>query len=158
MCTTMGMMNEIYKVSVVEELKSPCAFPLYAAARLVVQAHRPYLDRLGLTYPQYLIVKALKECDGLSVTQIADALFLDAGTVTPILKRLESRDVIIRERSKKDERTVLNYLTYEGKRLALESSEVPEQAMNRGLMRQDLIEPLIAEAQSLLVRLSPSAT
>ncbi|MBT6176690.1 MAG: MarR family transcriptional regulator, partial [Deltaproteobacteria bacterium] len=73
---------------------------------------------------------------------------------TPILKRLQSRGVILRERSKKDERTVLNYLTYEGERLALESSDVPVKAMNRGLMRQDLIEPLLNEARSLLVLLT----
>ena len=145
-------------MSPVEKQNPPSTFPLYAAARLVVQAHRPYHDILGLTYPQYLIVQALNESKGLSVTQIADALFLDAGTVTPILKRLQNRGVILRERSKKDERTVLNYLTHEGERLALESSEIPEKAMNRGLMRQDLVEPLIAEAKSLLAQLSLQPT
>ncbi|MBT6489156.1 MAG: MarR family transcriptional regulator [Deltaproteobacteria bacterium] len=148
------MMTQIYKLPPVEEETHPSTFPLYAAARLVVQAHRPYLDALGITYPQYLIVQTLRERNGQSVTEIADGLFLDAGTVTPILKRLQSRGVILRERSKKDERTVLNYLTYEGERLALESSDVPVKAMNRGLMRQDLIEPLLNEARSLLVLLT----
>ena len=134
--------------------KSPSSFPLYAAARLVVQAHRPYLDELGLTYPQYLIIQALKEESGLTVTQIADSLFLDAGTVTPILKRLQKRGVILRERSKKDERAVLNHLTLEGESLASRSSGIAAQALNRGLMRPELVEPLIEEAQSLLGHLT----
>ena len=148
------MMNETPLYSTDLTNTSPSSFPLYAAARLVVQAHRPYLDALGLTYPQYLIIQALKEESGLTVTEIADSLFLDAGTVTPILKRLQKRGVILRERSKKDERAVLNHLTLEGEALALRSGGVAAQALNRGLMRPELVEPLIEEAQALLGHLT----
>ena len=148
------MMNNIQTISADSTQNSPSSFPLYAAARLVVQAHRPYLDELGLTYPQYLIIQALKEQSGLTVTEIADSLFLDAGTVTPILKRLQKRGVILRERSKRDERAVLNHLTREGEMLAFRSADIAAQALNRGLMRPDLVTPLIEEAQSLLGHLT----
>lgn len=144
------MMNYTPTVSPEMNTKSPSSFPLYAAARLVVQAHRPYLDELGLTYPQFLILQSLNEQAGLTVTEIADQLFLDAGTVTPILKRLQKRGLILRERSRRDERAVLNQLTEEGRVLALRSSGVGTQALNRGLMRPELVEPLIEEAASLL--------
>ena len=156
LCNIQSMMNYTHTISTESEKKSPCSFPLYAAARLVVQAHRPYLDELGLTYPQYLIIQALSKESGLTVTQIADSLFLDAGTVTPILKRLQKRGVILRERSKKDERAVLNHLTDEGAILAFRSSGIAAQALNRGLMRPELVEPLIEEAQSLLGHLTVS--
>ena len=108
------------------------------------------MDELGLTYPQFLILQSLNEQAGLTVTEIADQLFLDAGTVTPILKRLQKRGLILRERSRRDERAVLNQLTEEGRVLALRSSGVGTQALNRGLMRPELVEPLIEEAASLL--------
>jgi len=130
------------------------SFPLYAVARLVVQAYRPYLDPVGLTYPQYLIIQALSDSDGLSVTQIADKLLLDAGTITPILKRLQTRGVVLRERSKKDERSVINHLSGEGRVLAHDTRSISELALNRGLMRSHQIKPLLDHAEYMLKQLT----
>jgi len=130
------------------------SFALYAAARLVVQSYRPYLDRLGVTYPQYMVIRHLHRFGSQTVTQIADQLYLDAGTVTPILKRLEKRDWLTRERSGEDERMVFNRLTPNGHTLALEASQVSRAALNRGRMREDWVKPLVSEAKTLLKHLA----
>jgi hypothetical protein len=92
-------------------LDQQLCFPLYAGARLVMQAYAPVLDELGLTYPQYLVLMVLWEQDGASVQQIGEKLFLDSGTLTPLLQRLAAAGFIRRERSARDERTVENWLT-----------------------------------------------
>ena len=130
------------------------SFALYAAARLVVQSYRPYLDALGVTYPQYMVIQHLHRGGPQTVTQIADKLYLDAGTVTPILKRLEKRGWLSRQRSTDDERMVFNRLTPNGHSLALEASKVSQSALNRGRLREDWVRPLVSEAKTLLQHLA----
>lgn len=125
-------------------------FALYAAARLVIQSYRPYLDQLGMTYPQYLIIQELEKENGITVADLSDRLFLDAGTVTPILKRLEARGWVQRERSKKDERVVINRLTDIGYVQAEKTRDVSESALNRGRLCPERVGPLVEEAQDLL--------
>jgi len=130
------------------------SFALYAAARLVVQSYRPYLDALGVTYPQYMVVRHLHHHGPQTVTQLADQLYLDAGTVTPILKRLEKRGWVTRQRSTSDERMVFNRLTPNGHTLALEASNISEAALNRGRMREEFVKPLVSQAKTLLKHLA----
>src|SRR4051812_33631946 len=85
-------------------------FPLYVAARLIVSAYRPLLGPLGLTYPQYLVMLALWEEDGLSVGALGERLHLDSGTLTPLLKRMERQELVKRSRSSADDRVVLIHL------------------------------------------------
>lgn len=107
-------------------LESQICFPLYAASRMMIQAYREPLEELSLTYPQYLVMLILWEKDGLTVSQIGEKLFLDSGTLTPMLKRLEANNFIKRNRSDKDERKVEIELTYPGKSLKAKAAHIPE--------------------------------
>ena len=100
-------------------------FQFYVASRLISQAYREPLEELGLTYPQYLVMLVLWEKDGQMVSQIGDKLQLDSGTLTPLLKRLESVNLIKRVRSESDERKVEIELTYPGN-FASQSTTYPE--------------------------------
>lgn len=94
----------------------PC-FSLYAASRAVVQTYRTVLAEAGLTYPQYLVLVALAQSDGMAVHELGDAMLLDSGTLSPLLRRLEARGVVTRQRKAGDERVVTVWLTPEGRRL-----------------------------------------
>jgi DNA-binding MarR family transcriptional regulator len=107
-------------------LDNQVCFPLYAAARAVMQAYQPLLAALGLTYPQYLVLLVLWEEDGLSVTQIGRRLHLDSGTLTPLLKRLAQAGLVRRARATRDERVVQVFLTAAGRRLERRAQEVPQ--------------------------------
>lgn len=111
-------------------LENQICFPLYAASRMMIQAYREPLEELGLTYPQYLVMLVLWEKDGLTVSQIGEQLFLDSGTLTPVLKRLEANHFIKRNRSDKDERKVEIELTYPGKSLKAKAAQIPEKILS----------------------------
>src|SRR3954447_20856924 len=96
-------------------LENQLCFALHAASRAMTAAYQPLLDALGITYPQYLVLLLLWEQDGVRVSQLGERLHLDSGTLTPLLKRLESRHVLERRRSTDDERVVEVFLTAEGK-------------------------------------------
>jgi DNA-binding MarR family transcriptional regulator len=95
-------------------LSNQICFAVYSTAHAFNRVYKPLLDRLGLTYPQYLVMLVLWERDGLSVKEIGERLFLDSGTLTPLLKRLEAVHLVKRTRSKADERQVLVALTARG--------------------------------------------
>lgn len=107
-------------------LNNDPGFQFYVASRLISQAYREPLEELGLTYPQYLVMLVLWEKDGQMVSQIGDKLQLDSGTLTPLLKRLESVNLIKRVRSESDERKVEIELTYPGKSLQVKAQHIPE--------------------------------
>lgn len=106
-------------------------FALYSASRAFTRAYGPILEPLGLTYPQYLVMLALWERDGRSVSDLGDALALDSGTLTPLLKRLEAAGHIVRSRSTEDERVVIIELTAAGKKLEQRGQHVPHELMKR---------------------------
>jgi DNA-binding MarR family transcriptional regulator len=106
-------------------LDQQICFPLYAAARAMMQAYQPLLSKLGLTYPQYLVLMVLWETDGLSVKALGERLYLDSGTLTPLLKRLEEAGLLRRARAAHDERVVEVFLSTEGKRLKRRAEEIP---------------------------------
>lgn len=95
-------------------LDSQLCFAFYAATRAITRVYREFLDPLGITYPQYLVLLVLFEDDGLTVSQIGSRLMLDSGTLTPLLKRLEAMGVVERSRGADDERTVHIRLTDKG--------------------------------------------
>ena len=107
-------------------LADQLCFPLYAAARAIQQQYRPLLSALGLTYPQYLVMLVLWEEDGLSVSGIGAKLHLDSGTLTPLLKRMEKAGLLVRRRSRQDERVVTIHLTEAGTALRDRAQQVPE--------------------------------
>ncbi|MFI6046820.1 MarR family winged helix-turn-helix transcriptional regulator [Nocardia sp. NPDC051321] len=106
-------------------LDEQLCFPLYAASRAMTAVYRPKLERLGLTYPQYLVMLALWEQDGRSVGEVCHALALDSGTLSPLLKRLEAAGLVRRQRAEDDERRVDIQLTERGRDLRAEARGIP---------------------------------
>ena len=107
-------------------LDNQICFAIYSTAHAFNRVYKPLLDRLGLTYPQYLVMLVLWERDGVPVKDIGERLFLDSGTLTPLLKRLEAAGLIKRTRSTEDERQVLIALTSQGQALREKARTVPQ--------------------------------
>lgn len=102
-------------------------FPLYAASRAVIRRYHPYLSALELTYTQYIAMMALWESSPQSIKELGERLYLDTGTLTPLLKAMEKKGLIRRSRSEKDERSVLVSLTESGAALREKALAVPAQ-------------------------------
>ncbi len=100
-------------------------FQLYAASRALTALYRPLLEPLGLTYPQYLVMVVLWENEPLNVKRLGEKLFLDSGTLTPLLKKLEGQGLVSRQRSPADERQVLIGLTPPGRALRQSAESIP---------------------------------
>lgn len=137
-------------------------FPLWAAARRIVGLYRPALDPLGLTYTQYVVMLALWERDAVTVKELGERLFLDSGTITPVLKKLEAQGWVARRRSSDDERVVIVSLTSEGGALKTAAAYVPEQVASCVKLSQDdavalhrILYKLLSE--EALVRCAPSS-
>lgn len=131
------------------KLENQLCFPVYGASRLITREYQPFLDKLKITYPQYLVLLVLWEHDNQPVNDIAKKLILNTNTITPLLKRMEQQGLIIRKRSDVDERKVLVQLTEAGVNLKAEASQIPEELARR-LSDSDLkIEELIRLKQSL---------
>ncbi len=121
-------------------LDEQLCFALYAASRAMVQAYTPELDRLGITYPQYVAMMVLWEHGATSVKHLGERLMLDSGTLTPLLKRLEQQGFVTRTRSTEDERVVIVELTAQGRRLRDRARAVPEKiACKSGLSPAELV-------------------
>ncbi len=108
------------------KLENQLCFPLYAAAKEIVRKYKPFLDELDLTYTQYITMMVMWEERCITVTKLGEKLFLDSGTLTPLLKKLEQKKYISRQRSKEDERTLDVTLTSEGLALRDKALSVPE--------------------------------
>ncbi len=106
-------------------LENQLCFPLYAASREVVKRYRPYLEPLGLTYTQYIAMMVFWELKQCSVKELGEKLYLDSGTLTPVLKSLEAKGFVRRYRSTEDERVLLVEVTPEGEALRDKALEVP---------------------------------
>ena len=110
-------------------LENQFCFALYSASHAMTKTYKPMLDRLGLTYPQYLVMLVLWEQDAILVKDIGARLFLDSGTLTPLLKRLEGNGLLSRNRDPHDERQVRIVLTDEGRELRAQAEAIPEQVL-----------------------------
>ena len=106
-------------------LKNQLCFPLYAVSRQIIRAYKPYLDPLDLTYTQYITLLALWEKDDVTVKELGQTLFLDSGTLTPLLKKMEKQGLVQRQRSLEDERTVRIALTDAGRDLQHQAADIP---------------------------------
>lgn len=118
---------EYYNPDEALRLENQLCFPLYACARKVVSQYTPFLKPLGITYTQYLVFMLLWAEDGLSVGDLCSRLYLDSGTLTPMLKKMEEKNLVERRRSKDDERVVRIYLTEEGKKMKEKAAAIPLQ-------------------------------
>jgi DNA-binding MarR family transcriptional regulator len=136
-------------------LDAQLCFPLYLASRLVVNAYRPLLEPLDLTYPQYLVLLVLWEHDGASVGAIGERLSLDSGTLTPLLKRLAKQGLIARRRQTEDDRVVENWLTAEGKALRARANHIPVELLCRAELTLDDVVQMKGMLEVLIERLRP---
>ena len=107
------------------KIENQLCFPLYAAARAVTSLYTPYLKELNLTYTQYIVMLVLWEKDGVTVGEICKKLMLDNGTVSPLLKKMSALGYLERNHSKDDERSVLIYLTEQGRALQEQAKDIP---------------------------------
>ena len=107
-------------------LDQQLCFALYAASLAMTKTYKPLLAPLGLTYPQYLAMLVLWQCDGITVSQLGERLTLDSGTLTPLLKRLAALGLLQRQRDPQDERRVLLRLTAAGQALRAQALAVPQ--------------------------------
>lgn len=109
------------------KLENQLCFPLYAAAKEVVNRYKPFLDAIDLTYTQYIAMMVLWEYKRIGVKDLGSRLYLDSGTLTPLLKRLEAKGFVRRERSSEDERAVNISITEVGETLKEKAREIPVQ-------------------------------
>jgi DNA-binding MarR family transcriptional regulator len=109
------------------KLENQLCFPLYACSKEIIRRYKPFLDPLDLTYTQYIALMVLWEKKSVTVKALGDCLYLDSGTMTPVLKKLESKGYISRTRSTEDERSVVVSLTEKGEALKEQAMHIPGQ-------------------------------
>jgi len=137
-------------------LENQLCFSLYATTIAVNRLYKPMLDKLGLTYPQYLVLSTLWEQDGLPVSAIADRLSLDSSMITPLLKRLEAAGFVTRQRNPKDERQVIVRLTAKGRSLNHETACLTDALLERSGMTPEKLTRLNDQVQALKAALEQS--
>ena len=111
------------------KLSKQLCFPLYACARETIKLYTPHLDRLGLTYTQYITMMVLWERRSLTAKELGRILYLDSGTLTPLLKKLEAKNLLTRKRSEADERNLIVTITEAGDALQDEALHIPDEMM-----------------------------
>jgi len=137
------------------KLDKQLCFSVYVLHREIMQAYRPILNDIGLTYPQYITMMTLWQQDNVTVNQLGETLQLDSGTLTPLLKRLETKSFLTRTRSKEDERVVKIELTTEGRSLKEKASCVPIQILESLQMGMDDMQQLKALADKVVQKIKP---
>lgn len=108
------------------KIENQICFPLYACSREIIKQYKPFLDEIDLTYTQYIAMMVLWEHKTMNVKTMGEILFLDSGTLTPVLKKLESKGLVSRQRSTKDERNLVVTITDAGEELKEKAVAVPE--------------------------------
>ncbi|GAB3748884.1 MarR family winged helix-turn-helix transcriptional regulator [Spirosoma pomorum] len=135
-------------------LDEQACFPVYALSRLITKTYQPLLERIGLTYPQYLVMMLVWEHREISVKEIGQKLYLDTGTLTPLLKLLEQKQLISRRRDPRDERSVLIGLLPSGRDLHEQARQIPEELAQRFSLKHDEVAILRRELTHLITLLS----
>lgn len=138
-------------------LDNQLCFALYSSSLAMTRLYKPQLDPLGLTYPQYLALLVLWENDGASVGELGERLFLDSGTLTPLLKRMEGAGLVRRERARDDERRVLVHLTSAGRSLRTRARAVPREIAGATGCSAEELRTLTRQLQLLRAQLHGSA-
>ncbi len=139
-------------------LDNQLCFALYSTSLAMTKLYKPLLEKLALTYPQYLVMLVLWERDGLMVSELGERLFLDSGTLTPLLKRLESASLIARIRDVQDERRVHVTLTAAGRALKTQAANIPACILKASQCSLPDIVALTQQVQTLRNNLNPPST
>lgn len=147
------MTKEINTGDLLPDVHGMLCFSLYSAGHAFTQLYRPMLDKLGLTYPQYLVMITLWNKDGRTVKELSGILFLESSTLTPLLKRLESAGLITRTRNPKDEREVLIHLTEKGDTLKIEASNITSCIVDTLGMDADAVADIKASVDKIRDRI-----
>lgn len=137
------------KTDALLQLDNQLCFALYSASLAMTKVYKPHLDEMGLTYPQYLAMLALWERDGLMVSELGEKLYLDSGTLTPLLKRLEASGLITRIRDVQDERRVHITLTAAGRKLKSSAAKIPACILSASQCSISEISSLTRQVQAL---------
>ena len=135
------------------QLDNQLCFALYSTSLAMTKVYKPLLDELGLTYPQYIAMLVLWERDGLMVSELGEQLYLDSGTLTPLLKRLEAASYISRIRDVEDERRVYITLTSSGRKLKTRATKIPDCILSASQCSLPELVALTNQVQSLRQRL-----
>ena len=133
-------------------LENQLCFPLYACSKEIVRRYKPFLDELDLTYTQYITMMVMWEQEKLTVKELGERLFLDSGTLTPVLKKLESKGYVSRERAKEDERNLDVQITEAGRALKEKAADIPGKmaacftlAVEDAMMLKRILETLMGQ-------------
>ncbi len=134
-------------------LDNQLCFTIYACAKEITGLYRPWLETLGLTYTQYITLLVLWENDAITLKELGERLFLDSGTLTPLLKKMEAAGLLYRLRSKEDERTLRIRLTAQGRELKKEAYEVAEKVFDASQLSVEEARLIQNQMNGLLIRL-----
>lgn len=134
-------------------LENQLCFSIYACSREITRLYRPILESLGITYPQFLTLTVLWEHKRLTVKEIGERLYLDSGTLTPMLKRMEALNLLKRARGSEDERQVFIELTEKGKQLREEAKSLPEKCIPHFDLTRDEYTDLLGNMNQLIQNL-----
>ncbi len=135
-------------------LDNQICFALYVCSKEIIRKYNPILEPLGLTYTSYITLLGLWEKDNVTIKELGSRLFLDSGTLTPLLKKMEGQGLIKRTRSKEDERTVFITLTEEGKQLREKCVEVPKQMMCYNFLDMQKAGDLLQSLHTVMAKIT----
>lgn len=138
------------------KIENQLCFPLYACSREIIKRYKPFLDRIDLTYTQYIVMMVMWEYHTLNVKELGEKLFLDSGTLTPLLKKLEIKQLITRNRSPKDERNLLVSLTKTGEQLKEQAISIPSEMAQCIKLEPEEAKLLYGLLYKILLNPSPS--
>lgn len=131
------------------KLENQICFPIYAASRLIIREYQPFLVKLGITYPQYLVLMLLWEKNGQLVNDIAKKLLLNTNTITPLIKRLEKMSLLEKKRSSNDVRKIHVFLTHKGEELKAKCAAIPRALAESVSDKQINVEEIIRMKDTL---------
>ena len=135
-------------------LDNQICFALYVCSKEIIRKYTPLLEPLGLTYTSYITLLSLWEKDNVTVKELGSRLFLDSGTLTPLLKKMEGQGLITRTRGGKDERTVFIQLTKDGKAMKKKCADIPQQMMCQNILDMKKAAPLLQTLHQIMYNMA----
>lgn len=134
-------------------LDNQICFALYVCSKEIIRKYSPLLEPLGLTYTAYITLLCLWEKDNVTVKELGERLFLDSGTLTPLLKKMEAQGLLTRTRGGKDERTVYIKLTDNGKSMKEKCLDIPQKMMCQNILDMDKAAPLLQTLHQIMTKM-----
>jgi len=136
------------------KLSNQLCFPLYALARQIIKAYTPHLNKLGLTYTQYIVMMVMWEYKTISIKDLCEMLYLDSGTITPVIKKLVSEKLITKERSIEDQRLVFVHITDKGQDLKENAYDVPKKMVCKVNLNDDELKQMYTLTYKILAQIT----